>query len=325
LRVSYGGTTGWDVYDADYVNETSVGRQRFADFVGEIVSRFPDCFYCPWHMPYHGAACSSGCIDTFNSVTFPELLARVRVFNNNTVVYVPIHQHPKNYPSQPYTDQHVIYGLGHVVIGSVSWGKNPWNGDTTEIDNYINLVKDYASKYPYLEFMSVEFGGIGFVSSPVEPSRLECLRYACQRMADVNAGWMYHCISKKNPRDTLLSDIPSFTAEPNLLEILQENAHVPEPCPTDPTLITSEAKCKSCGFEWKNGKCQEPGEEPPPEPPPEPPSPQCLISFLLPLALGSIRLVSLSNLRLLRNKLSPKFATDKYHHVCKEVIKYVGT
>jgi len=232
LRVSYGGTTGWDVYDADYVNETDEGRQRYANFVEEIVKRFPDCFYCPWHMPYHSAACSSGCIDTFNNVTFPTLLSRVRKHNNNAVVFVPIHQHPKNYPLEPYADSNIVYGVGHVVIGSVSWGKEAWNGVTTEIDNYINLVRDYQRKHPHLEFMSVEYGGIGFIDLPIDETRLECLAYTCQEMGKVNIGWMYHCISKKNPRDTLLADISSFTPEPNLLEILKSSMVEPvEPEP----------------------------------------------------------------------------------------------
>lgn len=48
----------------------------------------------------------------------------------------------------------------------------------------------------------------------------------------------------------------------------------------------------------------------------------CLISFLLPLAPIPTAVAStfLSNLRCLRNKLSPQFATDKYHQVCKGVI-----
>ena len=243
MRVSYGAPSGseatWDKYSADYMNmDTGYvdegsekhwktgGRQRYVNLLEKIVLRYPDdhVFYCPWQFPYHATSASNTDRTTWVTITFPLLLQTIRKHQpNKDVVFVPIHQNPSNYPSSPFADDNIVYGLGHAVPGYVSYGKRPWSGDKSEIDDYLEPVRQWREKYPDMVFMSVEYGGIARTSSGIDQSRFDCLEYACQKMQQYKAGWMYHCISKKNTWDTILRDKTNFIAEESLLEILLEN------------------------------------------------------------------------------------------------------
>lgn len=173
-------------------------------------------------MPYHDTYSDSNRRNTYLTKTFPALLNAIRKYSNNKVVFVPIHQDPKHYPSSPFNDSNIVYGMGHVTPGPTSWGKESWDYDYAEIDSYLANVKKWRQNYPDVQMMSVEFGGIGFNSLPIEQSRLDCLEYACQKMTEYKAGWMYWAISFAVRSDTILKDTVNFVPEKTLLGILQK-------------------------------------------------------------------------------------------------------
>jgi hypothetical protein len=223
MRVDYGPNISWDgPYTHDYANSDEYGRQRYARLWEMIAQRFPDCMYIPWHMPYHDTYSDSNRRNTYLTKTFPALLNAIRKYSNNKVVFVPIHQDPKHYPSSPFNDSNIVYGMGHVTPGPTSWGKESWDYDYAEIDSYLANVKKWRQNYPDVQMMSVEFGGIGFNSLPIEQSRLDCLEYACQKMTEYKAGWMYWAISFAVRSDTILKDTVNFVPEKTLLGILQK-------------------------------------------------------------------------------------------------------
>jgi len=233
-----------------------------------------------------------------------------------------LNEHFNNFTYEiPYYEgfrQNDIIGFSHYQ-GFLEPSHNPDNANSETTVNYAwqrakMLLDAIDSSKP---FMWMEYCHGNPWKFELQDLWLEAVRYAYFKVSENSwcNGFNWYVGAEITPEamTELITSANSYESEPEA-----------PPCPSDPSLISDEIQCIGCGYEWVNGKCQLPSVEPPPEPPPEPPSPQCLISFLLPLALGSIRLISLSNLRLLRNKLGPQFATDKYHQICKGVIKCLG-
>jgi len=211
---------GWaDKYGGDYVNlavkDASgwTGEARFSRMVEMFVQRFPDVILNPWHFPYHKESpLTDEQVDRYYKQTFPSMLAAIRRFSSNKIVFMPIHQGVKNGLTTgayadltPYTDKAILYGLnGH--DGRDSSGDywriyacqhaNSWNYDREGFKLNYDPALSFKRRYN-VEMVSPELGalcihaGAGSVR-PVDVSRLAWLEEGFKCVKELGASWFYH-------------------------------------------------------------------------------------------------------------------------------------
>jgi len=235
--------TDWYSYSLpthDYVNFNQLGggkngRDRYADFLGDIAGFFPQATgFCVWHFPYHMQNDEvGGRKATYEGATTTALINAIRAMNPTCkIIWCPSQQGTGNNgetaewfetgspPSACVNDDNILYGLGHMVTYSVCDGGS-WNYDYGRMDIAFSGIEIWRSKFPNKPIVSVEYSPIRWNGNGLSDSRLTCVKESLQRMRENDVGWLYWRISLTHSgSDDILREDQAFELQEDLRDYL---------------------------------------------------------------------------------------------------------